>query len=239
MRRPDREAVERLAGRGGPAVSAVATDDGCEGAPEWSAELSIADLQRALRAAGFSGVLRNVKVAERNESGRVSRMTLDGLTPDAISGQDLRSAVGRTLGWQHLQSAAFELKRSGNAFRFSGHGNGHGVGLCVIGSAKLAENGETLDKSSSATFRARRLEPLGRGSRLFLRSPSGRQSRRRARPLRPRRRPLRPTPPAAAATALTTAADVLISLPEGDEGERSWSPRWCVVSATNWPRRSV
>ena len=83
------------------------------------------------------------RVAERNESGRAFRITLDGMTPDAISGQDLRSAIGRTLGWQYLQSASFQLKRSGNAFRFTGHGNGHGVGLCVIGSAKLAENGET------------------------------------------------------------------------------------------------
>src|SRR5438093_9987211 len=65
------------------------------------------------------------------------------MTPAEISGQDLRSAVGRTIGWQYIQSAAFELKRSGNAFRFGGHGNGHGVGLCVIGSAKLAGAGET------------------------------------------------------------------------------------------------
>jgi stage II sporulation protein D len=92
-------------------------DDGCGGAPEWSTALALTDLQRALRAAGFSGALRDVRVAARNESGRASRIRLDGMTPAEISGQDLRSAVGRTLGWQYLQSAAFELKRSGNAFR--------------------------------------------------------------------------------------------------------------------------
>ena len=31
--------------------------------------------------------------------------------PDQISGQDLRVAVGRTLGWQHIKSTAFELRR--------------------------------------------------------------------------------------------------------------------------------
>src|SRR5499427_6308839 len=118
-------------------------DDGCQGFPEWSTELSMPDLQRALRGAGFTGVLRNVKIADRNESGRASRITLEGMTPAEISGQDLRAAIGRTLGWQYLQSASFQLTRSGKAFRFTGHGNGHGVGLCVIGSAKLAANGET------------------------------------------------------------------------------------------------
>jgi len=196
-------------------------DDGCEGFPEWSTELSMADLQRALRAAGFIGVLRNVKVAERNESGRASRITLEGMTPDAISGQDLRSAIGRTLGWQYLQSASFQLKRSGNAFRFSGHGNGHGVGLCVIGSAKLAENGETARHILERYFPGTTIGTLG--PRLTAVPPQ---------PERPSIAPPRPavastlpavapTPPAAAATALTTAADVLISLPEGDEGERS------------------
>jgi len=162
-----------------------------------------------------------VKVAERNESGRASRITLEGMTPDAISGQDLRSAIGRTLGWQYLQSASFQLKRSGNAFRFSGHGNGHGVGLCVIGSAKLAENGETARHILERYFPGTTIGTLG--PRLTAVPPQ---------PERPSIAPPRPavastlpavapTPPAAAATALTTAADVLISLPEGDEGERS------------------
>src|SRR6185369_13297803 len=77
-------------------------DDGCGGWPEWSTELNMADLQRALRAAGFTGALRNIKISERNESGRASRIALEGMTPAEISGQDLRAAVGRTLGWQYL-----------------------------------------------------------------------------------------------------------------------------------------
>src|SRR5439155_16463420 len=72
-------------------------------------------------------------------SGGVARLKIGGLRPEEISGQDLRVAVGRTLGWQHIQSTAFELERRGDAYRFSGHGAGHGVGLCVIGSARLAE----------------------------------------------------------------------------------------------------
>src|SRR5207237_9957281 len=76
-------------------------DDACGGAPAWDAELGEFDLLRAFRAAGFRGNrLRQMRIASRNNSGRVARLSLEGLMPSAISGQDLRVVVGRTLGWQ-------------------------------------------------------------------------------------------------------------------------------------------
>jgi SpoIID/LytB domain protein len=121
-------------------------DDGCGGAPVWSAELTAADLTRAFRAAGYTGArLRSIRIASRNGSGRVSRLRLDGLTPGVVSGQDLRSIVGRTLGWQYIKSTAFELEQQGSRFRFDGHGSGHGVGMCVIGSMRLATTGMSAD----------------------------------------------------------------------------------------------
>jgi stage II sporulation protein D (peptidoglycan lytic transglycosylase) len=123
-------------------------DDACGGAPAWEAELDAADLWRAFRAAGFRGDrFRGMRIASRNSSGRVARLSLEGLTPSEISGQDLRVVVGRTLGWQHIKSTAFELRREGPAgaqgaiYKFNGHGSGHGVGLCVIGSTNLAARG--------------------------------------------------------------------------------------------------
>jgi hypothetical protein len=84
-----------------------------------------------------------MSIASRNGSGRVATIRLEGLTPAEISGQDLRVAVGRTLGWQHVRSAAFEMRRAGDAYRLSGRGYGHGVGMCVIGAANLATAGQT------------------------------------------------------------------------------------------------
>jgi stage II sporulation protein D len=122
------------------------SDSACRGAPEWTASLHESDLLRALQAAGYrGGRLRNVKIAARNGSGRVSRLKIEGLDPDQISGQDLRVVVGRTLGWQHIKSTAFKLKKEGDAYRFTGHGSGHGVGMCVIGSARLAEEGKSAE----------------------------------------------------------------------------------------------
>ena len=121
-------------------------DDACQGAPAWTAEIRESDLRRSLRAVGFRGDrLENVGIAARTGSGRVARLRTDGLQPGEISGQDLRVAVGRTLGWQFIKSTAFELKRTADGYWFAGHGSGHGVGLCVIGSARLAEQGKSAE----------------------------------------------------------------------------------------------
>ena len=173
-------------------------DDACGGAPAWQADLTDTDLLRALRAAGFAGDrLRDLRVLSRNESGRVMTLGLDGLTPSRISGQDLRVAVGRTLGWQQLKSTAFELQRVSGAYRFAGHGFGHGVGLCVIGSVNLAARGD-----SSAAILAR----------YFPGTTIGQAGPR----LVPE--PVRIVPGPAVVT--TPRTDILVSLPDDDEGQR-------------------
>ena len=118
-------------------------DDACRGFPAWSAELATADLQRALAAGGFRGTLRDIRIASRHPSGRVDKLTLDGMTPAQISGQELRMVVGPTLGWLRILSTSFELRRVDAGFRFTGRGSGHGVGMCVIGAMHRAEAGET------------------------------------------------------------------------------------------------
>src|SRR5213075_1523937 len=110
-------------------------DDGCNGAPQWTADISAADLTKSLKAAGFRGDrLREMLIVSRNGSGRVAKLRVDGFSPGEISGQDLRAVVGRTLGWLLVKSAAFEMDRRGDVYHFEGHGYGHGVGMCVIGS---------------------------------------------------------------------------------------------------------
>jgi SpoIID/LytB domain protein len=118
-------------------------DDACRGTPAWTAELAAADLQRSLDAAGYRGTLESLRIVSRNASGRVTLLALDGVTPDRISGQDLRFVVGGTLGWRRILSTAFELRRIDNVYRFTGRGSGHGVGMCVIGAMHLGEAGQS------------------------------------------------------------------------------------------------
>jgi SpoIID/LytB domain protein len=127
-------------------------DDACMGMPVWSAELESAELTRAFRAGGFRGELRDLRILTRDVSGRVARLRVAGMTPDEISGQDLRSVLGATLGWQHIKSAAFELERTGERYRFDGRGYGHGVGMCVIGSVNMAVAGRTATEILNKYF---------------------------------------------------------------------------------------
>jgi SpoIID/LytB domain protein len=200
-------------------------DDACQGVPAWTAEIDGRDLLRSLRASGFRGDrLRGVSIASRNASGRVARLRLDGLRPDQISGQDLRVSVGRTLGWQYIKSTAFTLRRQGESYRFSGHGSGHGVGLCVIGSARLAERGTSADEILARYFPGLEIGDSGghgdswgqTGVRTGVRPPSD-----------PTRQPSAKPPLSANGRAGVRhpsdphlTPDVLLSLPDDDEGER-------------------
>ena len=125
-----------------PPYLPIHDDDACEGFPAWTSELYDVDLQRALVAGGFTGTLRDLRIVARDQSGRVARLELSGMEPHEISGQDLRMIVGQTLGVHALQSTLFDVQRRRQVTRFTGHGYGHGVGLCVIGSMKLAEKGQ-------------------------------------------------------------------------------------------------
>ena len=191
-------------------------DDGCGGDPPWTAELALPDLRRAFAAAGFQGTLRAISVGSRNGSGRVATLRLDGLTPSEISGQDLRVAVGRTLGWQHIRSAVFELRRIGDVYRMDGHGYGHGVGMCVIGSTKLAAAGESAVQILSRYYPGLEIGRFTPAARLTAALPAPAAPSPVMPPVAPASSSSRPPTPAAA-----VPAGLAVSLPVGDEGERT------------------
>jgi SpoIID/LytB domain protein len=115
----------------------------CRENASWEIEISARELQRALLTAGRHGqVLRELTVVGWTGSGRVARLRIDGFDPGEIAGEDFRLAVGRVLGWQLLKSTLFDLERTGSGYRFRGRGRGHGVGLCVVGSARMATQGD-------------------------------------------------------------------------------------------------
>jgi stage II sporulation protein D (peptidoglycan lytic transglycosylase) len=180
-------------------------DDACMGAPVWTAELESADLVRALRAAGFRGELRDFRILTRDVSGRVARLRLAGMMPEDISGQDLRAVVGRTLGWQHIKSAAFELERAGDRYRFEGRGYGHGVGMCVIGSVNMAVAGRTATEILNKYFPGLDIGVPGAAA---------------APPVVAARGAAPPVARATASGAPPVAAAVNLALPDDDEGER-------------------
>lgn len=109
------------------------------GAREWSSSLSLAELTSAL---GTAGLVRpgwkTLSVTQRGESGRAVKLMV-GVTE--VSAEDLRLAIGRTLGWGRILSTWFEVVPQGDQFLFHGRGSGHGVGLCQAGAAAMAGRG--------------------------------------------------------------------------------------------------
>ena len=122
-------------------------DEACDDEPQWTSEVSTAEIEKALRAAGLRGSrLRGVRVLERNKSRRVTRLRVDGFTPREMSGHDFRMAVGAVAGWQSIKSTAFDVDRIRTGYRFRGRGYGHGVGLCVVGAGRRAARGASAEQ---------------------------------------------------------------------------------------------
>ncbi len=116
-------------------------DDVHEDDEPWTLGLTLEDVQRALSTAGYRGRLTGLRVEARNESGRVGQLRLAGLTPDLVSGVQLRNTIGPTV----LRSTLFSVDVRGDRVRFSGLGYGHGVGMCVVGAGRRARRGEDAD----------------------------------------------------------------------------------------------
>ena len=184
----------------------------------WTSDVRMADIERALRATRRQGRLRELTIVERTASGRVARLRAEGFVPAEISGNDFRLALGRMAGWQSLKSTAFEFRRSGTTFRFTGRGFGHGVGLCVIGAGNRAQAGATAADILRFYFPS-----------LTIRIPRAATATAPAATADAAVSAPAPVPPSQAlrqapitAPKGDAASDIRLSLPVEDEGERAW-----------------
>ncbi len=90
------------------------------------------------------GRLVAMEPVERGLSGRLKRLHLKGETKSVVIGKELE--IRRALSPSHLYSSAFVIDIEGTVekpetFILNGAGWGHGVGLCQIGAAAMAEGG--------------------------------------------------------------------------------------------------
>ncbi len=107
----------------------------------WTVEYTteeISDLVRRRTGIDFGTILAIVPL-ERGTSGRISRMRLVGTRKTMEIGKELE--IRRTLSESHLYSSAFVVEKTPDGFRLRGAGWGHGVGLCQIGAAMMADKG--------------------------------------------------------------------------------------------------
>lgn len=114
-------------------------DDVHEGDTPWTLDLTLAQIESALRRVGFTGDLSGIEIEARSASGRVTRLRLEGLQPGVVAGEQFRMALGALV----LRSTAFTLTTTAGGARFVGRGFGHGIGMCVVGAGRRAARGET------------------------------------------------------------------------------------------------
>jgi SpoIID/LytB domain protein len=132
----------------------------------WKVDLPQVELQTLLlsKTGVEFGEIRELVPLERGPSGRLFKMKVRGTKQEKIVGKELE--IRRILSATHLLSSAFIVEpygSSGNVpagFTLRGAGWGHGVGLCQIGAAGMAEQGRTCEEILSHYFRGAQLITL-------------------------------------------------------------------------------
>jgi len=100
----------------------------------------LADLIRSKLALDLGPIL-DLQALARGASGRIYRLKITGQRDHVIIGKELE--IRRALSTTHLYSSAFVVDREAGRFVLRGAGWGHGVGLCQIGAAVMANAGHT------------------------------------------------------------------------------------------------
>jgi peptidoglycan hydrolase-like amidase len=119
----------------------------------WRVQHSQEELSEILRSrleVDF-GRVRELKPLERGESGRIIRLRIIGEKRTLVIGRELE--IRRALSRSHLYSSAFVIRAAQGhlsdypaRFTLVGAGWGHGVGLCQIGAAVMADRGHSHEE---------------------------------------------------------------------------------------------
>ena len=111
------------------------------------------------------GRVKALRPLARGESGRITRLEITGEKRSLNIGKELE--IRRALSRSHLYSSAFVVRTEGGSangypdhFRLTGAGWGHGVGLCQIGAAVMAELGHSHKEILDHYFRGSELRKL-------------------------------------------------------------------------------
>src|SRR5437870_5461594 len=100
----------------------------------------LADLVKS-RVGVDLGPIRDIEALARGPSGRIYRLKLSGERDQLVIGKELE--IRRALSRTHLYSSAFVVDKQPGRLVLRGAGWGHGVGLCQIGAAVMANEGRT------------------------------------------------------------------------------------------------
>jgi SpoIID/LytB domain protein len=132
----------------------------------WKVEYSRSELEDIIRQrSGMDvGTLLEIVPVERGPSGRIRRLRITGTEESIVIGKELE--IRRWLSPSHLYSSAFVVSSAGPSdgpperFTLDGAGWGHGVGLCQIGAAVMADKGFTASQILKHYFTGAQMEKI-------------------------------------------------------------------------------
>jgi SpoIID/LytB domain protein len=132
----------------------------------WQVIYKRKELEEIIRKkAGINlGTLQNLIPLERGTSGRIFKLKIEGSKRSVIVGKELE--IRRWLSESHLLSSAFVVSKTNAAdgsvesFTLTGGGWGHGVGLCQIGAAVMADKGFKVEEILAHYFTGAILKKL-------------------------------------------------------------------------------
>ena len=97
------------------------------------------------------GPIHDLQSLARGPSGRIYRLKITGEKDYLVLGKELE--IRRALSRSHLYSSAFVVDKQSSRLVLRGAGWGHGVGLCQIGAAVMANQGKNYKEILAHYYR--------------------------------------------------------------------------------------
>lgn len=104
------------------------------------------------------GTIEALEPVRRGPSGRLVELRIVGTKRTIVVGKELE--IRKWLSKSHLYSSAFVVDREKDDFILTGAGWGHGVGLCQIGAAVMADKGFDYKQILAHYFPGSKLETI-------------------------------------------------------------------------------
>jgi stage II sporulation protein D len=121
----------------------------------WKKAIAAESVQQVLREVlhlPMAAPLAELSVEKRDSSGRALVLRAVAGATWNVDANQFRYALDRRLGWEQIKSNLYTIERQGDSWVFSGHGLGHGVGLCQAGAEQMARMGSSTGQILSTYF---------------------------------------------------------------------------------------
>jgi stage II sporulation protein D len=126
----------------------------------WQTNVALPDLIRIASEQHWNvpTPITSIRITQRTTSGRAKLLEISSPTRTAtISASSLHFGINRTLGWNRIRSDLYTVVVANDMLHFTGHGYGHGVGLCQTGAFQMAFEHHTAAEILAFYFPGTRL----------------------------------------------------------------------------------